>query len=532
MGQQQYKVVFQPQGRTVSVLPGTKIIEAAAVAGIIIDTPCGGKGTCKKCKIKVVQPRDKAGECLACQTAVFADMVIEVPRNSLLTRLDKIAISSDMPAIEFDDNRTCDKEKCFGVAVDVGTTTLAASLVCLSKRAEIAVTSAMNPQIACGDDVVSRINHASLPSGLSELQTLIISRTNELVGALCRQAEIERQDIYELTVAGNTTMEHLFCGVDPEPLGHLPFEPIYRGGNECLAADLKIGINPKGKVYIFPVIGGFVGGDTVAGMLATDILKQPQPILFVDIGTNGEIVLVKDDKIIAASTAAGPAFEGAGISCGMRAAAGAIEKIKIEDDCVYGVIGDGHPSGICGSAIIDIAAELLNAGIVDMTGRLVEPDEIKTKLPQKIMNRLAKDENGRPFFVIAKESENNPEIKITQRDIRQVQLAVAAIRAGIIIMLKKADLKPCDLKRVLVAGGFGSFIRRNHAQRVGLLPADIDHEKISFIGNTSLAGAKLALLSNKARLKSVELAERTEHLELSVDSDFQNEFAEAMIFPS
>jgi uncharacterized 2Fe-2S/4Fe-4S cluster protein (DUF4445 family) len=267
-------------------------------------------------------------------------------------------------------------------------------------------------------------------------------------------------------------------------------------------------------------------------MLATDILKQPQPILFVDIGTNGEIVLVKDDKIIAASTAAGPAFEGAGISCGMRAAAGAIEKVNFEDDCVYGVIGDGHPSGICGSAIIDIAAELLNAGIVDMTGRLVEPDEIKTKLPQKIMNRLAKDENGRPFFVIAKESENNPEIKITQRDIRQVQLAVAAIRAGIIIMLKKADLKPCDLKRVLVAGGFGSFIRRNHAQRVGLLPADIDHEKISFIGNTSLAGAKLALLSNKARLKSVELAERTEHLELSVDSDFQNEFAEAMIFPS
>ncbi|MFA6187206.1 MAG: 2Fe-2S iron-sulfur cluster-binding protein, partial [Phycisphaerae bacterium] len=214
MGQQQYKVVFQPQGRAVSVLPGTKIIEAAAVAGIIIDTPCGGKGTCKKCKIKIVQPKDKAGECLACQTAVFADTVIEVPRNSLLTRLDKIAISSDMPAIEFDDKYPCDKEKCFGVAVDVGTTTLAASLVCLSKRIEIAVTSAMNPQIACGDDVVSRINHASSPVGLSELQTLIISRTNELVGTLCRQAEIDRQDIYELTIAGNTTMEHLFCGID------------------------------------------------------------------------------------------------------------------------------------------------------------------------------------------------------------------------------------------------------------------------------------------------------------------------------
>lgn len=503
MGQQQHKVVFQPQGRTVWVLPGTKIIEAAAVAGIIVDTPCGGKGTCGKCKVKIVQPKNKAGECLACQTAIFADVVIEVPRNSLLTQLDKIAISSDMPAIEFDDKYHCDKGKCFGVAVDVGTTTLAASLICLSKRIEIAVTSEMNPQIACGDDVVSRISHASSPAGLSELQTLIISRTNELIETLCRQAEIDRQDIYEVTIAGNTTMEHLFCGVDPEPLGHLPFTPIYRGADERIAAEMGIAINPKGKVYIFPVIGGFVGGDTVAGILATDILNQPQPVLFVDIGTNGEIVLVKDDKIVAVSTAAGPAFEGAGISCGMRAAAGAIEKVKFENGCVYSVIGNVEPIGICGSGLIDITAELLNAGIIDSTGRM-----------------------DRPEFVVA------DKVKITQKDIRQIQLAIAAIRAGISIMLKKADLKPGDLKRVLVAGGFGSFIRRNHAQRVGLLPAEINHEKISFIGNTSLAGAKLALLSKKARQKAIELAGLTEHLELSVDSDFQNEFAEAMIFPS
>jgi uncharacterized 2Fe-2S/4Fe-4S cluster protein (DUF4445 family) len=187
----------------------------------------------------------------------------------------------------------------------------------------------------------------------------------------------------------------------------------------------------------------------------------------------------------------------------MRAAAGAIEKVNFENGrCAYSVIGDGEPQGICGSGLIDIVAELLNAGIIDSTGRM-----------------------DRPEFIIT------DKVKITQRDIRQVQLAVAAIRAGINIMLKKAGLKPGDLKRVLVAGGFGSFIRRNHAQRLGLLPAEINHEKISFIGNTSLAGAKLALLSNKARLKAAELAGQTEHLELSVDSDFQNEFAEAMIFP-
>ena len=533
MEQRQYKVIFQPQGRTVYALAGTKIIEAAAIAGIIIDTPCGGEGTCEKCKVKIVLPKQKAGDCLACQTAIFEDTVIEVPRNSLLTRLDKIAVASDMPAIEFDDQRLCDKGKCCGVAVDVGTTTIAASLICVGKKTEIAVASAMNPQISCGDDVVSRIKYAASSDGLSELQTLIAGKTNELIETLCRQGGIDREDICEAAVAGNTVMEHLFCGIDPCLLGHLPFEPVYHGANERSAAELNIKINDNAKIYMFPIIGSFIGGDTTAGLLAADILNQPQPALFVDIGTNGEIAILKDGQLTAASTAAGPAFEGAGIACGMRAAAGAIEKVKFEDDCIYSVIGNTSPTGICGSAIIDIVAELLNSGIVNSTGRMFEPEEIfETKLPPKIVQRLAKDENGRPYFIIAKATANNPLVRITQRDVRQFQLAVGAMRAGINIMLKKAGLKAGDLKRVLVAGGFGSFIRRNHAQRVGLLPADISHEKISFIGNSSLAGAKLALLSNKARIRAEYLAKQTKHIELSADSDFQNEFAEAMIFPS
>ncbi|MCX5632999.1 MAG: ASKHA domain-containing protein [Phycisphaerae bacterium] len=519
MNQQQIKVTFQPQGQAVYVLPGTKIIEAAAVAGIIINTPCGAAGVCGKCRVKIIssqgQPTEadkkifsakelKQGWRLACQNTIAEDTVIEVPGESLLSGIDKIVIESDILQTIIPDERQISDDKYFGVAVDIGTTTLAASLINLKNAGEIAVMGDVNPQISLGDDVISRIKYStSHKNGLAELQKAVIRQINALIDKLCRRGGVEKENIYEITIAGNTTMEYLVCGIDPSPLGQLPFEPIYRGANVINASELKIGINPKGIVYIFPVIGGFVGGDISAGMLAMDLLNQPQPALMIDIGTNGEIVLVKDNKIMAASTAAGPAFEGARISCGMRAAIGAIEKVKLENDCVYNVIGNVKPTGICGSGLIDVAAELLNAGIVDSTGRM-----------------------NRPEFVIA------DNVKITQKDIRQIQLAVGAIRAGINIILKQAGIKAGDLKKVFIAGGFGSFIRRNHAQRIGLLPAQIDHNKISFVGNTSLAGAKLALLSIKAREKAESFAKQAKHIELSADSDFQNEFVSAMIFPA
>ncbi len=498
------KVTFQPQGRTVYVLPGTKIIEVAAMAGVIIDTPCGGAGTCKKCKITIIDHLGDRVDCLACQRTIDKNTVIEVPQNSLLHSSDKIVIDSEIIHKIIPD-RKCENGDCFGVAVDIGTTTLAASLINLKDGTELAVMGSHNPQISHGDDVISRINFALENSkGLANLQKAVIRQINSMIDSLCKKAGIKTQAILEISIAVNTTMQHLFRGIDPAPLSQLPFEPSWYGGESVNASQLDIHINPQGVVYIFPVIGGFVGGDISAGMLAVDLFKQPQPLLMIDIGTNGEIVLVKDDKIFAASTAAGPAFEGAGISCGMRAMSGAIEKVKLEDNkFVCNVIGDTKPVGICGSGLVDMMAEFLNAGVVDCTGRMT-----------------------------AEEIELAPKVKITQRDIRQVQLAVGAIRAGISIMLKKADIKSSDLKRVLVAGGFGSFIRRNHAQRIGLLPADISHEKIAFIGNTSLVGAKMALLSLDTRKKTQDLAEQTEHIELSADLDFQNEFANAMIFPA
>ncbi|MGB8225564.1 MAG: ASKHA domain-containing protein [Sedimentisphaerales bacterium] len=530
MNQQQIKVTFQPQGQAVYVLPGTKIIEAAAVAGIIINTPCGAAGICGKCRVKIISPQGEPTEAdkkifsakelkqdwrLACQNTIAEDTVIEVPGESLLSGIEKIVIESDILQTIIPDERQIRDDNYFGVAVDIGTTTLAASLINLKNAGEIAVMGDVNPQISLGDDVISRIKYsASHKNGLVELQRAVIRQINAMISRLCGQGGVDRKNIYEITIAGNTTMEHLVCGIDPSPLGQLPFEPVYRGANIVNTSELGIEINPKGIVYIFPVIGGFVGGDISAGMLAIDLLNQPQPALMIDVGTNGEIVLVKDNKIVAASTAAGPAFEGARISCGMRAAIGAIEKVKLadrrslaegglENDCVYNVIGNVKPTGICGSGLIDITAELLNAGIVDSTGRM-----------------------NRSEFVIA------DKVKITQKDIRQIQLAVGAIRAGINIMLKQAGIKADDLKKVFIAGGFGSFVRRNHAQRIGLLPAQIDHKKISFVGNTSLAGAKLALLSIKAREKAESFAKQAKHIELSADSNFQNEFVSAMIFPA
>ena len=538
MNQRQIKVTFEPQGRTVYVLSGTKIIEAAAVAGIIIDTPCGGAGVCGKCRIKIISPASKPTEAdkkifsgdelkenrrLACQNQIVEDAVIEVPKESLLWGIEKIVVESDVLQTIIPDEQRRVSGECYGIAVDVGTTTLAASLVDLAGATEMAVTGNVNPQIPFGDDVISRIKYAaSGKNGLAELQKAVIGQINAMISQLCRQGGIDKKDIYEITIAGNTTMEHLVCGIDPAPLGQLPFEPVYQGANAVNASKLKLEINDKGIVYMLPVVGGFIGGDISAGMLAVDLLNQPQPVLMIDIGTNGEIVLASNNKIMAASTAAGPAFEGARMSCGMRAATGAIEKVKFDDDCIYSVIGNVEPAGICGSGLIDITAELLNAGIIDTTGKISQ----SAKVPPKIAQRIIMDSNNQPAFVIDKT------IKITQQDVRQIQLAVGAIRAGINIILRKAGLKAAGLKKVFIAGGFGSFIRRNHAQRIGLLPAQIDHKKISFIGNTSLAGAKLALLSVKAREKAEELAKQTEHIELSAQSDFQEEFAIAMIFPA
>jgi len=614
MSENQHSVTFQPQGRSVSVLNGTLILEAAASAGLVLDTPCGGAGTCGKCRVEIAQgapdPTDadrrifgeaelRQGWRLACQNVVNGNMVIHVPAPSLfgmelqiavdsavggpaevrpairkvyvelspptledarpdLLRLEEktgpfmvdvtmlreapkrlrrqgfkgTAVLSDHRLIDFEEGDTT--EQCFGVAIDVGTTTIAASLMNLCSGRELAVVSRMNPQVSFGDDVLSRILHSvSCPHCLEELRRAVAGEIGGMIQSLCEEAGVNPQYIYEASFAGNTTMQHLLCGADPSQLGKIPFAPAYGRGMLLSARDMEIPINPHGMAYVFPIIGGFVGGDTVAGMLATRIDALEGPVLMVDIGTNGEIVLAYNGELLAASTAAGPAFEGARISCGMRGTRGAIEKVVLGEDVHLAVIGNVAPVGICGSGLIDLVAELLRVGVVSSEGRLHPAGELPAELSQALAQRVQTDQNGNPMFVLAAPDSGtlHKSLSLSQRDVRELQLGCGAIRAGVSILLRKAGLTPADLKTVLIAGGFGGFIRRDKAQRIGLLPPEVDHRRIRYVGNVSLAGGRWALLSLEARNHGEELARRTRHVELSIDGDFQAEFVEAMIFP-
>ncbi len=408
---------------------------------------------------------------------------------------------------------------------------MVASLIDVTNGKTIDSKGALNPQVKYGDDLLTRINaERQDPTNLEKLHSCAIEVCNELIGKLCMENNVSPSSIYSCALAGNTAMECFFCGISTENLGEIPFVPPFKKSLSFEAAELGLAVNPSAEIYLFPLIGGFVGGDIVAGISACRLDEREKPTLFIDIGTNGEIVVAHSGNLYAASAAAGPAFEGARIEAGMRASPGAIEKILINDDGVHiNVIGNLPPVGICGSAIIDACAELLKAGILDQTGRIIAPDEA-TNLPEKLRNRLFSEDGGKSWdFLIC--DNGKKQIFIRQKDIREVQLAAGAIRAATNILLSKIGITLDDLDTVLVAGGFGNFIRRNNAIRIGLLPKIPDH-KIRYVGNTSSEGAKEVLLSNAIKYKAEELAEKTNYVEISLDPDFQMLFAEAMIFPA
>lgn len=440
------------------------------------------------------------------------------------------AVLTDGELIDFEPGDT--GSECVGVAFDVGTTTIAAAMLDLNNGEELAVASGVNPQVSYGDDVLSRIRRVNESSGATgELRRAVLEGMDALLDRLCGEADVSRQRVYELTVAGNTTMEHLLCGLPVEQLGEVPFVPVHGRALTLSASELNLQVHPRAPVHMMPVIGGFVGGDVVAGLLATRLAESESPTMLIDVGTNGEIVLACDGRLWAASTAAGPAFEGARISCGMRASTGAVEKVVFDGEQLHcGVIGNVVATGLCGSGLIDATAELLNTGAVTSQGRLLPPDELGDTVPSDIRKRVRMNDDGETEFILCGESDKP--VVLTQRDIRELQLASGAIRAGTRALLACASLKPADLGTVLVAGGFGSYIRRENAVRIGLLPAELAPEKVHFVGNASLCGARWTLLSTAARKRAEKIARKAEHVELSRDSDFRMLFAEAMIFPS
>jgi uncharacterized 2Fe-2S/4Fe-4S cluster protein (DUF4445 family) len=607
----EFKVTFEPSGRSVHVMPETVVLEAAARAGFIIESPCGGAGTCGKCQVRITagdspattqeqnvlgSDRIRQGWRMACQCRINSPLTIEIPESALFQASQKI-LSDDsgetvsvrqrirkhylnltppsrdddrsdaerlrealgeveidlsvlrvLPAVlrrsHFEvtvvtiDNRVIEIEsgvrvsRCGGIAFDIGPTTVVGTLVDLETGVDIAVASMINPQTSFGDDVLTRIQKCrEEASGLRILHDAIVGAVNQIIRRLLAESGMERTDVYEVVFAGNTTMQQILCGVDPSALGEMPFVPAFRERVCMQASELGLEINPRGDVNVLPQIGGFVGGDTVAGIVATHLDQTTAPTLLVDVGTNGEIVLAHRGKLIATSVAAGPAFEGARIRAGMRAVSGAIEKVIMDDDVRINVIGNTRPAGICGSGLVDAAAELLRTGILDSTGRILPHGELPAGLPETLLQRVIEHDGHCDFILVhGQDSATGEPLCLYQRDIRELQLANAAIRAGIRILLQMAGLTAADLGSVLLAGAFGNFIRRNHARRIGMLPP-IPCEQIRFVGNTASFGAKSVLLSTVERAYATRVMQSTRHVDLSMDPGFQMEFGAAMLFP-
>jgi len=620
------KITFLPDKKNIEVNQGTTALEALERAGINIDTPCGGKGICGKCKILIntgittatpieeellSEEEIKKGFRLACQAKLFKDTIIEVPSEirldfkrvfssnlkgdihhtknnfSLESNLKKVSLDLEKPSL--DDQRSdwerikdglslkkienisnlkislpilkkipllirkadfkitvtiCNDEimdlesgntakKSYGIAFDIGTTTVVGYLIDLGSGEELSAVAKTNPQVIHGDDVISRIGFTQQPKGgLEKLQKEIVITLNEIIRETTQKAEIDKNNIYETVIVGNTCMHHLFLGLNPIHLAPSPYIPVIKESLSLKVKDIPgLSLNPAANIYMLPNISAFVGADILAGILSTSMWREDKTILLVDLGTNGEVVLGLKKKLWACSVAAGPAFEGARISSGMRAAEGAINKVKIDSKfIIYKVIEDGKVRGICGSGLIDLIAELLKLGLINKSGKLIGREEGNSELSEEIRKRIIKGQKGNKFLLVkGKETENGKPLYLTQRDIREVQLAKAAIFAGIKILLKEVNIPLEDIQEILLAGAFGNFIDKKSAVRIGLLP-NLPLKKIESVGNAAGRGAEITLCSNKMREVSEEISKKVKYVELSSRPDFQEEFIKAMIF--
>ncbi|MHB1294326.1 MAG: ASKHA domain-containing protein [Anaerolineae bacterium] len=418
-----------------------------------------------------------------------------------------------------------------GIAFDIGTTSVVGYLMDLESGEQLAVSSVLNPQTRYGDDVVTRIDYTTRePEGLQNLQREIVQALNKIIGETTAAAQVSAGDIYAMTVVGNTTMHHLFLGISPAALAQAPYVPAVRSILEYSAEQLGIAICPDAHVWVLPNIAGWVGADTVGVILASGIFRQDELALAIDIGTNGEMAMGSNRRLVTCSTAAGPAFEGAQLSCGMRAADGAIDVVSFDGDVHWHAIGDAPPRGVCGSGLVDLVAAMLHAGIIDEMGAMQDGDALRSNGQAKLAERMFRVERHREFHLAtAAEGAGGRPVRVTQRDVRELQLAKGAIRAGIEILMKELGIQAADVQRVYLAGAFGNYIRPESALEIGLMPR-FPNAEIVPIGNAAGSGAKMALLSLSARNEAADLPARVEYLELSGRPDFQEEFMEAMVF--
>lgn len=608
------RVVFEPGGTEVFVPAGTLLSKAAAASGNAVETPCGGVGTCGKCRV-VVQgalsdpceaERQRLSDAeiaegvrLACRTRVKGEMTVTIPEGSrsliqkilshgvlreceimsgvtkvycelvpptldderaeferlaehLLTRditlrpnLNVVrgastvvrasnyrvtATVSDGELIALEAGDTSSEN--YGIAYDLGSTTIVGYLMDLNSGQELAVSAVMNPQMIYGDDLVSRISFATTQDdGARILQSAAVDALSRIAADLVETAGVSLGHVYRATVVGNTCMTHLLLGIDVTSLGQSPYVPSVCSDITVPARELGLPISPEAAVTVLPNVAGFVGSDLVGVLLSGMWETDGRTRLAVDIGTNGEMALIHRGETYVCSAAAGPAFEGAGISCGMRGGPGAIDSVRIDDDVKLTTIENRRPIGICGSGLVDAVAQMVDAGIVDETGRLASPDDAG-HLPVAVRQRLVETEGGVEFVLAPKgASGSGRPVSLTAGDIRRLQLAKGSIHAAIQTLIRAAGTTDAELSEILLAGAFGNYIRVESAIRIGLIPP-VARERVCSVGNAAGAGARLALLNERELESARRLAAGARHLELAVLPDYQMELMERMMFPS
>jgi uncharacterized 2Fe-2S/4Fe-4S cluster protein (DUF4445 family) len=608
-GAERAHVRFEPEGQEVRVPAGTPVFDAASWNGIAIDSTCGGHGTCKKCKVRVVEgelpvstvdPRAftpdelNGGWRLACRAPARGELVIEVPplqtrpkaalvgvgrhvilRPSVQKRhlvleepsledqrsdlqrvmdaLDDLEPRVELPVLRtlgkvlresgFDvtavvcDDLLIDLEpgdttaRRFAMAFDLGTTTVVANLLDLETGQPMAVQSMLNRQQPFGADVISRVSATMLDEGaLDALRARAEETLAQLTEEVCAEAGVDPGEVYEITVCGNVTMTQLALGIDPEPLSMAPFIVTTHEFPQLLAADLGVPVHARAPAFVFPSLGAYVGGDIVAGMLATGLTRDKRVRLFIDVGTNSEIALGNQDGVVATAAPAGPAFEAAQIRCGMRAAEGAIEGVAVStDDLALEVIGDTEPIGLCGSGLVDAVAELVSAGLLDHSGRYVD-DEKATEISPALAPRLTKIGEERVFVLHWRGEDPAESIYLTQRDIRELQFAKASIATGWKILFGELGMEPEDVSQVLLAGSFGQYLSPASAVKIGLVPR-IALPRIVSAGNVAGEGSKIAALSLRERAEARSIVNEVRYVELSGRSDFNDAFIDQLAFP-
>ncbi|WP_291322269.1 ASKHA domain-containing protein [Desulfonatronospira sp.] len=559
------RISIQPINIQTEAREGETLRDILLRRGIYVESPCNGNGTCGSCGVWIQEhtlvpytPNENVTESdlekgyrLSCQVTPEQDLTINLPMNFLrdakrfresqtilegeiapvsrLVSAVKVLDEQDYPEMLYDnfpDPQVLkvweDEYEPKGLAIDLGTTTIVVTLVSLKTGIVLSTASRLNPQINYGHDIMTRIQHGSTQEGLQELAQAIRKGINELVHEVCVDSESKRKEILDIVLGGNTTMLQMIAEIDPAPLGQIPFSVDIQSGISYPVQQFGIKVNPDARVYIPPVLHAFIGSDITAGLLIhSDFFDDTKSVLFVDVGTNGEIALNHLGRRLACSAAAGPAFEGMGLSCGMRASFGAVESVKSDGKSItMSTVADSEPRGICGSGIVDLVSTLLRLQVIDPTGRFCSLP--CSPVPEGVNSRLKKIEEQTVFEI-------GPKVYFSQRDVRQVQLAKGAIRAAIDVLMDEAGCSVEELDNIVIAGGFGFYLNPVNLETIGIIPRGTK-DRVEFAGNACRSGCVWMLTDiSYRRFLEINLQD-IEHISIAQSPRFMELYAESMEF--